>query len=91
MTGLPAKRLTAKNVNPAGIQHGLTAGNSRLICQVINLTADIPAANGIAKTTATTAQGLHILPEVDQVRADPADFAEILERQRLGFVVACKR
>src|SRR5207247_501743 len=60
----------------------------RLAREVINLTADIPAPNGIAQATAPTTQSIHILREVEQVRPDTADLAEVLKRQRLGFGVA---
>ena len=56
--------------------------------QVVGLAADIPAAHGVAQTAAPTAQGINILREVEQVRADPADLAEVLESQCLGFGAA---
>src|SRR5439155_1282816 len=60
----------------------------RLVRQVISFTADIPATHGIAQATTPTTHSIHILREVEQVRADTADLAEVLEGQCLGFGVA---
>ena len=60
----------------------------RLVSEVVRLTADIPATHGVAQTAAPAAQSIHILGEVEQVRADAADLAQALENQRLGFAVA---
>src|SRR6266700_3533112 len=60
----------------------------RLVRQVISFTADIPATHGIAQATTPTTQSIHILREVEQVRPDTADIAEVLEGQCLGFGVA---
>src|SRR5205823_5759622 len=60
----------------------------RLVCQAVGLAADIPAPNGIAQTAAPTAHGVHVFGEVEQVRADAADLAEVLEGERPGFRIA---
>jgi len=60
----------------------------RLVRQFISFTTDIPATHGISQATTPTTQSIHILREVEQVRPDTADLAEVLKRQRLGFGVA---
>src|SRR5262249_23021525 len=51
----------------------------RLARKFISLAANIPATDGIAQTTAPAAQSIYILREVEQVRADAADLAQLLE------------
>src|SRR6266568_3853587 len=53
----------------------------RLVRQFISFTTDVPATHGNAQATTPTTQSIHILREVEQVRPDTADLAEVLEGQ----------
>src|SRR5205823_3649163 len=60
----------------------------RLEGQAVSLAADVPTAHRVAQTATPAPQGVHVLREVEQVRADAADLPELLECERLGFSVA---
>src|SRR5205085_5705565 len=59
-----------------------------LVRQIVGLAADIPTAYCITQTATPTAQSIHIFCEVEQVRANSADLAEVLECQSLAFSIA---
>jgi hypothetical protein len=61
-----------------------------LVPESIGPAVRVPVASGIVQSTAPATPSIHVLREVEPVRADAADLAEVLESQRLGFGIAVR-
>ena len=61
-----------------------------LVREVIGTAIHIPVADSVAQTATPTAHRVHVFREVEQVRADAADLAQVRERVRLRLRVAVR-
>jgi hypothetical protein len=61
-----------------------------LVREIIGTAIHIPVADGVAQTATPAAHRVHIFREVEQVRADAADLAQVRERVRLRLRVAVR-
>jgi len=58
--------------------------------EIVGAAVCIPVTHSVAQTTTPAAHGVHVFGKVEQVRADAADLAEVLEGQGLGFSIAVR-
>jgi len=55
----------------------------RLVREVFGTAVHIPATHSVAETTAPATHRIHVFREVEQVRANAADLAQVCERMSL--------
>src|ERR1043166_5859555 len=59
----------------------------RLVCEFVGFAFHVPASDGVTQTATPATHCVHALCEVEQVRADAADLAEVRERVSLRLRV----
>src|SRR6185436_4629128 len=62
----------------------------RLVREIAGFTFHVPTRDGVTQTATPATHCVHVLGEVEQVRADAADLAQVRERVRLCLRVAVR-
>src|SRR5207247_6137769 len=62
----------------------------RLVCESVGFTFHVPTGDGVTQTATPATHRVHVLREVEQVRAYAADLAQVRERVRLRLRVAVR-
>src|SRR5437867_8185646 len=62
----------------------------RLVREIVGIAFHVPARDGVAQTTTPTAHRIHVFGEVEQVRSDTADLAQVRKGVSLRLRVAVR-